>query len=580
MAYTANFLAELANSNFKGNLVAKIGNDYFSQFQVDSGLVIDADKIGMLDDATVGGVSLDIRKAETPVAGIAMKIIDIDGIFSSYIGKHPALLQDERVDLYFGFITGSFDFADYALFQTTYVRSCNKSTNGWNITTRDTSDLLQKELLRINGVLNGSISAVATTLDLDDASGFPSSGKIKIDEEIISYSGKSTNTLTGLTRADESSTADTHESGADVYFVTIKEDKAMNIALDVIINDLGIDASLVDQTSFTDLRDGVFSGEANYKNYIYNVENGLTWLQDEILLSTNTRLVTINGLLTLILLDQVPTTEDDVFDESSIKGTPSFRISSDKIVNYIEVKWNYSLGLNKFTRTTVISDADSIAIFGQRKTYTLELKGVYDSLIATDRGSRIISRMSTPKAEIGADTLFEKFYVNIGENVRLIHRYLPQQGGGLGFNDTLEVMSKAPKALGSDAAISWKFEYSSYTGVRIGLIAPSPLLNLGITDQKTFEVPDASCYKVGFQLKLWDNTNGVYFSDPVNIIEEINGNYITMRDAWATTLGPTVRLKLADYDQSEGNAKAEYAFISPNTGEFVSDGSKAYQIIP
>ena len=52
------------------------------------------------------------------------------------------------------------------------------------------------------GKLRSSISAVSTTIPLVDASNFPSdSGYVYVDNEIIAFSGKSGNTLTGCTRA-------------------------------------------------------------------------------------------------------------------------------------------------------------------------------------------------------------------------------------------------------------------------------------------------------------------------------------------------------------------------------------------
>ena len=68
----------------------------------------------------------------------------------------------------------------------------------------------------VSTTLNGNISNSATTIALTDASSFSSAGKIKINNEIISYAGKSTNNLTGCTRGVNSTTAVAHTSGATV----------------------------------------------------------------------------------------------------------------------------------------------------------------------------------------------------------------------------------------------------------------------------------------------------------------------------------------------------------------------------
>ena len=64
--------------------------------------------------------------------------------------------------------------------------------------------------------LSGDLTATATTITLADASSFPNSGTVLIGSELISYTGKSGNQLTGATRGVNSTTATTHSSGAPV----------------------------------------------------------------------------------------------------------------------------------------------------------------------------------------------------------------------------------------------------------------------------------------------------------------------------------------------------------------------------
>ncbi|ACL05232.1 hypothetical protein Dalk_3544 [Desulfatibacillum aliphaticivorans] len=58
------------------------------------------------------------------------------------------------------------------------------------------------------------ISASATSIELSDASVFPTSGTVQIDSEQITYTGKSSNTLTGCTRGANSTDAVLHDAGA------------------------------------------------------------------------------------------------------------------------------------------------------------------------------------------------------------------------------------------------------------------------------------------------------------------------------------------------------------------------------
>jgi len=58
--------------------------------------------------------------------------------------------------------------------------------------------------------LNGAIDAVVTTITLTDSTSFPSSGRVLIDSELISYTGNTANQLTGCTRGASGTDAATH----------------------------------------------------------------------------------------------------------------------------------------------------------------------------------------------------------------------------------------------------------------------------------------------------------------------------------------------------------------------------------
>lgn len=69
--------------------------------------------------------------------------------------------------------------------------------------------------------LASALLAAGTSIVLDDASLFPATGTVQIDSEHIVYTFKSGNTLTGLTRAANSTTATDHQDGAVVYEVRL-----------------------------------------------------------------------------------------------------------------------------------------------------------------------------------------------------------------------------------------------------------------------------------------------------------------------------------------------------------------------
>lgn len=61
------------------------------------------------------------------------------------------------------------------------------------------------------------VNPTDTTIYVTSTSGFPSSGKIKIDNEMIIYSGLTATTFTGCVRGDLATTVSTHNAGTKVY---------------------------------------------------------------------------------------------------------------------------------------------------------------------------------------------------------------------------------------------------------------------------------------------------------------------------------------------------------------------------
>jgi len=69
--------------------------------------------------------------------------------------------------------------------------------------------------------LGANVAIVDTSITLTSSTGFPDSGRIKINDEIITYASVSGNTLTGCTRGVNGTTAAAHTSGDAVNCATI-----------------------------------------------------------------------------------------------------------------------------------------------------------------------------------------------------------------------------------------------------------------------------------------------------------------------------------------------------------------------
>lgn len=83
------------------------------------------------------------------------------------------------------------------------------------------------------------INDSVTTVTVDSTKGFPYRGWIRIDEEEMSYTGKTTTTFTGLVRGAFNTTADSHSDDAVVISVPrdIEEAATKLVAIDLISNE-------------------------------------------------------------------------------------------------------------------------------------------------------------------------------------------------------------------------------------------------------------------------------------------------------------------------------------------------------
>ena len=597
---------EALEKDIELNVVIKIGTLYFATKQVDSGLIIPDDHI-CVDQPNVSGTSVDIRDISTPIGSLSFQLQENNdiSIITNLIMADPSQWLGKEVIAYAGFITGTFDFSSYLEISRTNINAVTKIRNGYSITSRESASLLDVEAYNLNDTSTVSILSGSTTLDINDASAWPASGVFEIEGEFIAYTSIVGNTLTGLVRGLYSSPAQDHDLGAKVFLVTIvtpvnpidfllqtilsKNGDLLNEpTYDVLPYGPGLDSTLIDIASFEQIRDDVFPTE-EHSYFIYNQESLLKFLEEGPLTATNTRLVTNNGMISLTLLDQINLNEEmPIIDEGTIIGTPTWGLTADKIVNVYNVFYDYNLATEKYETKEVFKDLDSIALYGEKKALSLELIGVTGTLdgnaIAADRAGRLLSRLSTARGKISLTAQIDTSIYPVGTNIQLLHRFLPQQGGSLGFSDRLEIMSRDIDL--KAGTVKLNLEFTSYTGIRIAFIAPSPKIT-AITNQKTFTVNDASLLKAGYVMQLFEDgpldidlnpTIGSYLPDSPNVIESILGNVVTMRDNFVTTLTIGLWFKFADYDHVSELQKARYAFVGPNSGTF-TDGSKTYQVI-
>jgi hypothetical protein len=101
------------------------------------------------------------------------------------------------------------------------VKNSTLGSSGANLTILQYNDYINRENVTqedeiVTTTLAEALDASETEIDLTSSTGFDSTGTIFIENEEITYTGISTNTLTGCTRGANGTTAATHDNGTSV----------------------------------------------------------------------------------------------------------------------------------------------------------------------------------------------------------------------------------------------------------------------------------------------------------------------------------------------------------------------------
>lgn len=207
------------------------------------------------------------------------------------------------------------------------------------------------------------ITASDTAIDVDDTTGFPSSGNIKIDDEYINYTGTTSTTFTGCTRGVHSSTATTHNDNSIVYncYVSpwVDSDGWNTIQLFVKSNQrTTINGVILNFTDDTQAQTPILRGEKKFTYDDVDVSRGYRIINIKPVLD-GFQLIFINQSVTTtgLYIDATLKVSSDqlVYNEAQALNTGDFltEVALGKVSNYAV---EYKLGRNPDVDTGVSED--------------------------------------------------------------------------------------------------------------------------------------------------------------------------------------------------------------------------------
>ena len=615
------YASQLDARNYVGNVIVLMGGVYFSIRQPDSGLVIEPAYNGLVNSVVINPTQIDIRRVSSTISNFSFKLVDQNRAVTALIEGDAASYLDTDVEIWVGRSDVGMDFSEYYKLPTTRLKKLDYSDGVYSFQTQEQTERLNRALFQTATTLDVDILAGTTSIDVASVVDFPDSGYFKLENEIISFTGRDLveKRLTGCIRGEFGTTPAAHSSGQAIYLLQHTQANPLDLlmqllisgsggssAYDTLIDGCGLSEDLVDVAGMLELRDSEFAA-VSVEAYLYQI-NGLKWIEEEILTPLSLRFsVADGGKLTVKMMDRltvIPAGRE--ITHSTIKGSPKWAVDASRIVNRLEIQWDYSEALGKYLQTSNFQDADSVTKYGEKDKLSFKFKTLRSDMSGAEWvqafATRTLRRLSTPTPEIQITTHIDKSTLGPVDRVRVTSSQIPDYDGTLDFSSQLEIVSRSINYMNGD--VGFRLAFVTNTLHNLGFIAPSPFVlpflsfKAGVyswTRRNELSLryfPGADTCRVGWKLQLWlTQKNGfnqasvvapigeaTLFDSSVYEVVAIDGQTVTLdrEIEQVITPGQVFVLRFPAYSLCSEDQK-RFCFVGLNASNF-PDEKQSYKI--
>lgn len=418
---------------------------------------------------------IDPRNGRSTIGAITVKALDIGDELTTIISTKLAAgdgLRGKRVRVYMGFNDASFTaFTDYQLIQTQIVESVSfdSKSRSYSFRLADIQRKMREDIFDLASTnITSTVSDTDTTINVISTSGFelvehgtsytdaPSAtvGYIKIGDEVIRYTGTTSTTFTGCTRAVLNTKAAIHEisSGSDddrqpeveefVYLEMPAVKLAYALLTGSIYNQaatlpenwhLGISTTFVQTSAFINVGSDWWDPSDDTTGVIVRFTgtdktDGKKFIEKELMLLLGAFMpVLADGSLSLKRMAAVLAGSATVTtlnsDNVSKGGIGTLNHDAKQVSNQYEISWNYDHIQDKTTRKNILIDGASISAHGEAPITRLAFLGMagnrFTSETLAQRFDALRDRYAGPPELIKLNCLPSMNVLEVGDVVRV-----------------------------------------------------------------------------------------------------------------------------------------------------------------
>ncbi len=492
---------------------------------------------------------ITVDEGTSSLASVNFGILDKNGEITKLLFLYKPM-ENRMVTIKSGF--AGLDEADYALVFTGRVLDYMLESDNVVWTFQGVTLLTDEKqnIFEAFTALSTPTGSGSATLNVANTASFPSATAgvcfLRIEDEVISYTGKTGTTFTGCSRGQLGTVASSHAIDAQVTNFLQLIGNPFTLALQILTSTglgtngaydvlpacagLAIDQALVDVARFERERDRWIPTWA-FTFLEGEKVDGKKFLEEQIFTFTNAYPFTTNAgkIAAKIYAPPLPTSIAEELTDDTLTAPPTFQgsVGSQYFFNEIDISYDYNFLSKEFLTRSLYEDSTSQVAYGRTTTRTLESRGIkvgigtgqMPQLRVDNFAVRFLKRFSVPAPILQANALFSKRLLELGDVLPLTSAFIPNlDTGEIGITAKLmEIIAADPKFDSSTQDYTLLNTGYSY-GRRYGAISPStkPPVNfpnyLAATDLQRLYAFIST--KTGDQSGIMSNGDPGYFITP------------------------------------------------------------------
>lgn len=402
------------------------------------------------------GSQITVDEGRSSLGAVNFSILDKDGkitklAFQYQLGNRAVTIksgfQGMPEEKYVTVFTGR--ILDYTLAENNVM---------WNIQTVNYLKDEKQDIFTAFTKLTAAAGAGDAVLTVSSTALFPTATAgvlyLKIEDEVISYTGKTATTFTGCLRGQLGTAAAAHSIDTQLDNLVVLQGNPLTLALQILTSTgagtngpydvlpacagLAIPQANIDVAKFEAERNRWITG-VNFRFEEFEKQEGKKFLEEQLYTFCNAYPPTDNlGRISIkIYQPPLPSTIAAGITDDDLVGPPRYQgnVLERYFFNEVDVQYDYDFRTGEFLSRALYEDSTSQTTFGQVRTKAVLSRGFRTAVTGAPRinnwATRILKRFGVPSPVLKVKALFNKRLLEPGDIVPLSSAFVPDLSRGI-----------------------------------------------------------------------------------------------------------------------------------------------------